>query len=81
MQQSTPSFIPIKTLVLTAALAAVPTVGNTNVFDVNSTTDAIDSNIGDGICAASSGDCTLRAAIQEANGLAGADTINLPAGN
>ncbi|MFN3477492.1 MAG: choice-of-anchor Q domain-containing protein, partial [Candidatus Methylomirabilales bacterium] len=35
---------------------------------------------GDGICATAGGQCTLRAAIQEANALAGADTIILPAG-
>ena len=49
-------------------------------FTVNSTADAVDSNPGNGICADSSGNCTLRAAIMEANALAGADTITLPAG-
>ncbi len=44
-------------------------------FTVNSTGDAVDANKGDGICAASDGTCTLRAAIEEANYLAGADTI------
>jgi CSLREA domain-containing protein len=44
-------------------------------FTVNSTGDAVDANKGDGICAASDGTCTLRAAIEEANALAGADTI------
>jgi CSLREA domain-containing protein len=34
-------------------------------FIVNSTQDTVDANIGDGICAASNGACTLRAAIQE----------------
>lgn len=49
-------------------------------FSVNSTLDARDANAGNGICATSSGACTLRAAIEEANALAGADTITLPAG-
>ncbi|MGH9908890.1 MAG: CSLREA domain-containing protein, partial [Pyrinomonadaceae bacterium] len=49
-------------------------------FTVNSTTDAVDANPGNGVCATSAAVCTLRAAIQEANALAGADTINLPAG-
>lgn len=49
-------------------------------FTVNSTTDAVDTNPGDGVCATSAGECTLRAAIQEANAAAGADTISLPAG-
>src|SRR5688572_33136742 len=47
---------------------------------VNSTADAVDANPGDGICATSSGVCTLRAAIQEANASNGADTITVPAG-
>jgi hypothetical protein len=46
-------------------------------FSVDTTTDSIDINIGDGLCANSSGDCSLRAAIQETNQLAGADTIYL----
>lgn len=49
-------------------------------FTVNSTSDAVDVTPGNGICADTSGNCTLRAAIQEANLLAGADTITLPAG-
>ena len=44
-------------------------------FTVNSTGDTVDANKGDGICAASDGTCTLRAAIEEANAWAGADTI------
>ncbi len=47
-------------------------------FAVNSNADAVDANPGDGVCASSNGDCTLRAAIQEANALAGTDTIDLP---
>jgi CSLREA domain-containing protein len=35
------------------------------VFVVNSTQDSVDANPGDGVCAASNGTCTLRAAIQE----------------
>src|SRR4051812_18327090 len=51
-------------------------------FTVNSTTDAVDAIPGDGVCetAPSNGLCTLRAAIQETNALAGADTLNVPAG-
>ena len=45
-------------------------------FVVNSTADAPDINIGDGICeTATPGECTLRAAIQEANFDILADTI------
>jgi len=49
-------------------------------FTVGSTIDAVDATPGDGRCADASNNCTLRAAIQEANALSGADTITLPAG-
>lgn len=49
-------------------------------FTVNSTMDAVDASRGDGNCATATGVCTLRAAVQESNVLAGADTIILPAG-
>ena len=49
-------------------------------LEVNSTDDGADANPGDGICADASCNCTLRAAIEEANALAGHDTIcfNIP---
>ncbi|MBI4367611.1 MAG: CSLREA domain-containing protein [Deltaproteobacteria bacterium] len=50
-------------------------------FTVTSVTDAPDIVPGDGICADVTGQCTLRAAIQESNALAGDDTIFLPAGS
>jgi CSLREA domain-containing protein len=40
-------------------------------FTVDSTTDAVDAVPGNGICADASKNCTLRAAIQEANALGG----------
>ena len=46
-------------------------------FTVTSTLDAVDDNIGDSICHTALGVCTLRAAIQEANALAGPDTIDV----
>jgi CSLREA domain-containing protein len=42
---------------------------------VNSTGDGPDSNLADGVCNDGTGACTLRAAIQEANTVAGDDTI------
>ncbi|WP_300009130.1 right-handed parallel beta-helix repeat-containing protein [Pseudonocardia sp.] len=47
---------------------------------VNSTNDAPDQNPGDGICASAVGECTLRAAIQEANATIAADQVVVPAG-
>jgi len=44
-------------------------------FTVNSTGDGGDSNTGDGVCDDGSGNCTLRAAIEQASADAGTDTI------
>ncbi len=48
-------------------------------FIVTDSSDAIDTNLGDGVCQTASLTCTLRAAIMEANALSGDDTISLPA--
>ncbi len=66
-------------LLITATLH-VASSARAATFTVNSTTDAVDAAPGDGICATVGGDCTLRAAIEETNALAGADDIVLPAG-
>jgi RHS repeat-associated protein/CSLREA domain-containing protein len=50
------------------------TVGST--FIVNSTDDKPDKKLSDGICSTTQGNCSLRAAIQQANTSAGQDTIN-----
>src|SRR5919198_5138806 len=49
-------------------------------FVVNSNVDETDANPGDGLCETARGECTLRAAIQEANALEGVDTITIPEG-
>ena len=49
-------------------------------FTVDSTDSTADVNLGDGVCEDGAGNCTLRAAVQEANALGGQNTINLPAG-
>ncbi len=56
-----------------------------STFNVNSTADRVDLSPGNGVCATGNlvggaPECTLRAAVQEANALAGTDTINIPAG-
>ena len=56
-----------------AALAAT-------TFTVNSVADSSDSNTADGVCNDGSGNCTLRAAIEQANATAGTDTINFSIG-
>jgi CSLREA domain-containing protein len=55
-------------------------VADAATFTVDTTKDAVDAAPGDGLCATAAGACSLRAAVQEANALAGPDTINLPAG-
>lgn len=48
-------------------------------FVVDSTNDTADVLLGDGLCS-DGANCTLRAAIMEANATVGADTITVPAG-
>jgi CSLREA domain-containing protein len=59
----------LPTLAATPALAAGP-------FTVRTTADTADATPGDGTCDDGTTTCTLRAAIQESNALAGADTID-----
>lgn len=56
-------------LTLLAALftLAVPAVASAAVYEVDSTGDQVDENIGNGVCKTSANTCTLRAAIQESN--------------
>ena len=78
------SFAALLLLICGLALALLghPTsaLHATSAYTVNTTTDAVDANIGNGVCATSSGECSLRAAIQEANASFAAETITLPAG-
>ena len=49
-------------------------------LNVDTLEDTNDNTLGDGTCADSAGNCSLRSAIQEANALGGSHTINLSAG-
>lgn len=60
-------------------LASAP-IASAATFTVNSSDDFSDANPGDGACATGTGNCTLRAAIEESNALPGSDTVNLPPG-
>ncbi|MCY2991008.1 MAG: S8 family serine peptidase [Planctomycetota bacterium] len=56
-------------------------MGDASVIYVDTFEDAVDANVGDGVCVTASGKCTLRAAIQEANAAKpAARTIALKAG-
>jgi cysteine-rich repeat protein len=63
-----------------AVIVASP-AGARLVLTVNCDDDAVDASPGDGRCATSTGRCTLRAAVQEANATPGADEIILPSGS
>ena len=67
-------------LVLLIVLGTTQTT-SADTFVVNSTDDTSDDNPGDATCVTQLGTCTLRAAIEEANALAGLDIIELPAGH
>jgi len=57
-----------------------PSLASAADLVVNDTRDRTDSSIGNGICRTGANTCTLRAAVQEANALPGADVIHVPAG-
>ena len=72
-------------LILSAALIAIDAPPGADpvqaaTFVVNTMTDAVDVDPGDGVCSTEADSCSLRAAIQEANALEGPDLIQVPAG-
>ncbi|MBI1880070.1 MAG: hypothetical protein HYR94_17935 [Chloroflexi bacterium] len=71
-------FLTIICLLTLAFLASTPPVQAAG-FTVDNNGDAGDANPGDGTCATAGAVCTLRAAVEEANALGGADTITIPA--
>lgn len=74
-----------KVLIAAAIAAVLPGTATEaaaqSTFVVNSTADAADAALGNGVCAAAGGACTLRAAIQESNAVAGADVIGFAIGS
>jgi CSLREA domain-containing protein len=67
--------LPLALVMLSAAAPA-----QAATFDVNSLADGPDANPGNGVCATSGGDCTLRAAVEESASTAPADDIVLGPG-
>ena len=58
-------------------MVSSPRLPSGKIFTVNVTGDGHDANAGDGVCQTSTpGNCSLRAAIEEANANSGTDTIN-----
>jgi CSLREA domain-containing protein len=66
--------------VLFTALLVMSGSAHAAVFDVNTTNDTPDADVSAPECADSAGDCSLRAAIDQANENPDDDTINVPDG-
>lgn len=79
---TTPTLTPTRTPTHTPTHTPTPTPTSTPDpnFVVNSSAPAEDANMGDGICADGSGNCSLLAAVQEANLDPRTNQIILPAG-
>ena len=73
------TLFPLRWVVVLLSLALAQAAAATT-FPVTSPLDAVDAAPGDGTCATAGAVCTLRAAVQEANALAGADIITIPTG-
>ena len=64
--------------VVLLALVVLPiTAGWAAIFVVDTTVDGSDANPGDGVCATVANQCTLRAAVEEANATPGMDHVQL----
>jgi len=71
---------PIRTLAVALLSTCLTIPGWAAILTVNDAGDTSDATPGDGICATAGGVCTLRAAVEEANALAGADNIHFNIG-
>lgn len=67
-------------LITGACLWTAAAAASAAVFQVDSTLDALDVDLADDLCITDTGVCSLRAAIQQANATAGADTIQIADG-
>src|SRR5829696_514425 len=65
-------------VIVTASLTVFAQPALAATFAVTSSGDAGDAAPGNATCATAAGQCTLRAAVQEANALSGGDTITVP---
>src|SRR5262245_61926559 len=74
-----PSSTVLSLVSIASLVGLVPTV-RAATYTVNSTVDAVDQAPGDGLCQTALGECTLRAAIMEANASPGPDVVQVPAG-
>ena len=74
------TFLAIVTTIIMISAASFVLLNSTAnaaiTMNVNSVLDTSDASPGDGFCDDGSGNCTLRAALEESNNLAGTDTIH-----
>jgi hypothetical protein len=68
-------------LVVLGLLAATAPAASAETFRVDSEADLPDATPGSGGCAAAGGECTLRAAFEEANAQSSDDVVRLPEGH
>ncbi|WP_436792768.1 C25 family cysteine peptidase [Actinospongicola halichondriae] len=81
LSTATRALVVLATVTTGLALApSMPSAGADVTFTVDDTADLPDIAPGDGFCDAGGGTCTFRAAVEEANATAGADTVVLPGG-
>jgi uncharacterized repeat protein (TIGR01451 family) len=66
-------------LAIAVAISASP-IGAAQTFSVTTTSDTVDADLDDPACLDAAGECSLRAAVMQANKTPGADTITVPAG-
>ena len=64
-------------LLLAALALDLVSAQTTHTFTVNTSNDIADGNVGDGVCQVRNDQCTLRAALQEANAVPAGDHINI----
>ncbi|MFT6727935.1 MAG: gliding motility-associated-like protein/CSLREA domain-containing protein [Flavobacteriales bacterium] len=72
------SLVSLKSLMLWAIVML--SLNSLAQYNVDTIADTPDANPGDGVCADAGGNCSLRAAVMEANATVAANTINLPIG-
>lgn len=70
----------VAVVMLVLAVPVVVPESRAASFAVDDSADAPDLTPGDGVCATAGATCTVRAAVQEANALAGPDDVVVPAG-
>ncbi|RIK98797.1 MAG: hypothetical protein DCC71_20775 [Proteobacteria bacterium] len=80
-RETMPASMPMAFVRTALAVAFLHAPAHAASFQVTSTLDAGDASPGNGLCADALGACTLRAAIEEANALAGRDAISVPSGS